>query len=145
MLSGFLGENRNIFFPKLDDKLHLITFSEIANQFLRQKGYEPYECESEEEARGRVDDLIPIRKWPVYFFDSDTTGEKDVEEFFTSAEILDMERYKSVGVIENQPIFDEKRLEKFSHGFKAMQANGVWDKHEILALFRDILPEFAHS
>ena len=54
LLSGLLGENRDIFFPKLSEKLHLITFSEIAVRYLRERGYEPYECESEDEARDRA-------------------------------------------------------------------------------------------
>ena len=76
-------ENRDIFFPKLSEKLHLITFSEIAVKYLLQLGFEPYECETEEEARGRCDELIKSKKWPCYFFhECDTTGEKSFEEFY---------------------------------------------------------------
>ena len=81
LMSGLLGENRDIFFPKLSENLHLITFAEIARKYLTQLGYEPFECESEEEARGRCSELIKLKKWPCYFFKSDTTGEKDFEEF----------------------------------------------------------------
>ena len=98
LLSGLLGNNRDIFFPKLSEKLHLITFSEIAVRYLRERGYEPYECDSEDEARDRAEELIANKQWPCYFFKSDTTGEKDFEEFFTDAEDLDMERFETVGV-----------------------------------------------
>jgi FlaA1/EpsC-like NDP-sugar epimerase len=84
LLSGLLGENRDIFFPKLSEKLHLITFSEIAVRYLRVQGYEPYECSSEAEARDKAEVLIAQKQWPCYFFKSDTTGEKDFEEFFTN-------------------------------------------------------------
>ena len=113
LLSGLLGENRDIFFPKLSEKLHLITFSEIAVRYLRERGYEPYECESEDEARDRAEELIANKQWPCYFFKSDTTGEKDFEEFFTDNEDLDMERFETVGVIKNQPDFDEAKLDDF--------------------------------
>ena len=92
LASGLLGENREIFFPKLSDKLHLITFSEIAEKYLEQLGFEPFECNSEGEARMRCDELIKSKKWPCYFFQSDTTGEKDFEEFYTDNEKLDMKK-----------------------------------------------------
>ena len=110
LLSGLLGSNRDIFFPKLSEKLHLITFSEIAVRYLRERGYEPYECESEDEARDRAEELIANKQWPCYFFKSDTTGEKDFEEFFTDNENLDMDRFDTVGIIKNQPDFDEGKL-----------------------------------
>ena len=59
---------------------------------MRDRGYEPYECESEDEARDLTIDLLAKNRWPCYFFKSDTTGEKDFEEFFTNDEVLDMKR-----------------------------------------------------
>jgi FlaA1/EpsC-like NDP-sugar epimerase len=79
LLSGLLGENRDIFFPKLSQKLHLITFVEIAVRYLEAHGYEPFECSTEDEARDRAGELIARKRWPCYFFKSDTTGEKDFE------------------------------------------------------------------
>ena len=108
LMSCLLGENRDIFFPKLSEKLHLITFSEIAKKYLQQLGYEPYECENEEEARVKCDELIEAKQWPCYFFKSDTTGEKGFEEFFTDSEELDMDKLSSIGIIKNEPHFDEK-------------------------------------
>lgn len=145
LLSGLLGENRDIFFPKLSEKLHLITFSEIAIRYLRERGYEPYECESEDEARDRVEDLIANKQWPCYFFKSDTTGEKDFEEFFTDAEDLDMERFETLGVIRNQPKFDEAKLDEFMHGIEALRAKATWTKDDIVKLYFGLLPEFAHK
>jgi FlaA1/EpsC-like NDP-sugar epimerase len=113
LLSGLLGHNRDIFFPKLSEKLHLITFSEIAVRYLRDRGYDAYECESENEARENAEELISNKQWPCYFFQSDTTGEKDFEEFFTDAEDLDMERFETVGVIRNKLEFDEEKLDDF--------------------------------
>lgn len=144
LLSCLLGENRDIFFPKLSEKLHLITFSEIAVKYLQQRGFEPYECDTEDEARDRADELIARRRWPCYFFKSDTTGEKDFEEFFTDIEDLDMTRFEAVGVIRNQPVFDSDRLDRFRHGITALRGNGNWTKAQIVELFYEILPGFAH-
>jgi len=145
LLSGLLGNNRDIFFPKLSEKLHLITFSEIAIRYLRERGYEPYECESEDEARDRADELIANKQWPCYFFNSDTTGEKDFEEFFTDNEDLDMERFETVGIIKNQPDFDETKLDDFMNGIEALREKGTWTKDDIVKLYFGLLPEFAHK
>jgi FlaA1/EpsC-like NDP-sugar epimerase len=145
LLSGLLGNTREIFFPKLSEKLHLITFSEIAVRYLRERGYEPYECESEDEARDRAEELIANKQWPCYFFKSDTTGEKDFEEFFTDNEDLDMERFETVGVINNQPEFDEGKLDDFMDGIEALRKKGTWVKDDIVKLYFGLLPEFAHK
>jgi FlaA1/EpsC-like NDP-sugar epimerase len=145
LLSGLLGNNRDIFFPKLSEKLHLITFSEIAVGYLRERGYEPYECESEDEARDRAEELIAKKQWPCYFFKSDTTGEKDFEEFFTDNEDLDMERFETVGVIKNQPDFDEAKLDDFMDGIETLREKGTWAKDDIVKLYFGLLPEFAHK
>jgi FlaA1/EpsC-like NDP-sugar epimerase len=145
LLSGLLGENRDIFFPKLSEKLHLITFSEIAVRYLRERGYEPYECDSEDDARDRAEELIANKQWPCYFFKSDTTGEKDFEEFFTDNEDLDMERFETVGVIKNQPDFDEAKLDDFMDGIEALRGKGTWTKDDIVKLYFGLLPDFAHK
>ncbi|MDC1100474.1 UDP-N-acetylglucosamine 4,6-dehydratase [Gammaproteobacteria bacterium] len=145
LLSGLLGNNRDIFFPKLSEKLHLITFSEIAVRYLRERGYEPYECESEDEARDRAEELIANKQWPCYFFKSDTTGEKDFEEFFTDNEDLDMKRFETVGVIKNQPNFDEAKLNDFMDGIETLREKGTWTKDDIVKLYFGLLPEFAHK
>ena len=99
LLSCLTGENGDIYFPKLSAELNLITFSEIAEKYLEARGYEPVLCATEQEARDRVAELKARRQYPVYFFESDTTGEKDFEEFYTDAETPDMERFISIGVI----------------------------------------------
>ena len=145
LLSGLLGENRDIFFPKLSEKLHLITFSEIAKSYLKERGYKPYECQSENEARDKAEELIAKKCWPCYFFTSDTTGEKDFEEFFTDKEDLDMNRFETVGIIKNQPIFDETKLDEFMVGIDFLREKGTWTKEDIIRLYFGILPEFSHT
>ena len=145
LLSGLLGNNADIFFPKLSEKLHLITFSEIAVRYLRERDYVPYECASEDEARDRAEELIANKQWPCYFFQSDTTGEKDFEEFFTENEDLNMERFETVGVIRNQPEYDEDKLNEFMDGIEALRKQGTWSKEDIVKLYFGLLPEFAHK
>ncbi len=145
LLSGLLGKNRDIFFPKLSEKLHLIKFSEIAVSYLEERGYEPYECQSEDEARGKAEELIAKKKWPCFFFKSDTTGEKDFEEFFTDSEDLDIESFETIGVIKNQPDFDEANLDQFMKGIEDLRRKGSWTKNDIISLYFAILPEFAHK
>lgn len=143
--SCLLGENRDVFFPKLSEQLDLTRFSDIAVRYLAQLGFEAYECASEDEARGRASELIPQRKWPCYFFTSDTTGEKDFEEFFTEDETLDMERFDSIGVIKNPPGFDEARLEHFLEAIGRIRVQPTWDKPELVELFNCMIPDFAHK
>ena len=145
LMSCMLGENRDIFFPKLSEKLHLITFAEIAVKYLEKIGYEAYLCETEEEARALAKTLPDEGKWPCYFFESDTTGEKDFEEFFTENETLDMKRFANIGVIKNEPLFDEAKLEHFTETIDAMKQKKAWSKEEIVALFHTMIPDFGHK
>ncbi len=145
LLSGLLGENRDIFFPKLNEKLHLITFSDIAKKYIKDRGYEPFECASEDEARSLTKDLIEARKWPCYFFKSDTTGEKDFEEFYTENEDIALDVFDGIGIIKNDQHYDEDKLNKFVLDLNDIEEKGSWDKQAIVNLFFDLLPEFAHK
>lgn len=145
LMSCLLGENRDIFFPKLSEALNLTKFSDIAVRYLKTLGYEPFECQSEDEARDRAAELIDQRKWPVYFFASDTTGEKDFEEFFTSSETLDMERFDNLGVIKNTAEFDNTKLETFWETILGLRSRQIWDKPEIVELFHHMIPDFSHK
>ena len=145
LLSGLLGENKSIFFPKLSENLDLITFPNIVRRYLHERGYEAYECTSEDEARNESEELIQKKKWPCYFFKSDTTGEKDFEEFFTEDEDIDLERFETLGVILNKPLVDFGKLDKFTEEIEVLRANGYWRKSDILKLFYDLLPSFDHK
>lgn len=144
LMSCLFGENRDIFFPKLSEKLHLITFSEIARKFLLSMGYEPVVCSSEDEARLRISKLVSQRKWPCYFFKSDTTGEKDFEEFYTEDETLDMEQYRAIGIVKNDTAFDSAILESFTRSINRIKHDKIWSKREVVDLFVKVLPEFDH-
>ncbi len=145
LMSCLLGENRDIFFPKLSEQLHLTTFSEIANRYLKNLGYEPYHCSTEQEARDRSDELIASKRYPCYFFKTDTTGEKDFEEFFTDNEILEMNKFKNLGVIKNELNFSSPMLDNFLKVINELRSQKVWEKEPIVDLFNKMIPDFDHK
>ena len=145
LMSCLLGENRDIFFPKLSEQLHLTTFSDIAERYIDNLGYEPYHCLTEEEARDRSDELIASKRWPCYFFKSDTSGEKDFEEFFTDNEIVDMNRFQNLGVIKNEANFSSNMLDNFLEVIGELRTQAVWEKAPIVDLFNEMIPDFDHK
>lgn len=145
LMSCIFGENRDIFFPKLSENLHLISFADIAIKYLKQKGYEPVLCSSEDEARELAKTLPEQGKWPCLFTGSDTTGEKDFEEFFTDNEVLDMQRFNNLGVIKNEAIFEPTLLSEFETSIQAMRDKRTWDKQSIVDLFFKMIPDFGHK
>jgi FlaA1/EpsC-like NDP-sugar epimerase len=145
LMSCLFGENRDIFFPKLSEDLHLITFADIAVKYLNGLGYEPYLCETEEEARELIKTLPNEKKWPCLFTSSDTTGEKDFEEFFTSSEILDMEAFENLGIIKNKAHFDNNKLDEFSDTISKYKMDKKWTKEQIVDLFHQMIPDFGHK
>ncbi len=145
LMSCIFGDNRDIFFPKLSESLHLITFADIAVKYLKQLGYEPYLCASEEEARELASTLPQQGKWPCLFVESDTTGEKDFEEFFTENETLDMERFESLGVIKNDALYDAELVAEFEQTIAKLKQDQAWTKNEIVELFLKMIPDFGHK
>ncbi|RXI39050.1 UDP-N-acetylglucosamine 4,6-dehydratase [Malaciobacter mytili] len=145
LMSCIFGENRDIFFPKLSENLHLITFSEIAVKYLNDLGYEPYLCKDEDEARQLVKTLPSKGKWPCLFTSSDTTGEKDFEEFFTDKEVLDMTKFENLGIIKNEAIYNEKLLNDFENTIKDFKVNLSWTKEKIVKEFFKLIPDFGHK
>ncbi len=145
LMSCIFGENRDIFFPKLSEALHLITFADIAVKYLKQRGYEPHLCANEDEARELAKTLPAQGKWPCLFTESDTTGEKDFEEFFTDKEVLDMARFENLGIIKNEPLYQPELLSLFEEQIAQMKDQRAWSKEQIVALFFRMIPDFGHK
>ncbi|MCE2712863.1 MAG: UDP-N-acetylglucosamine 4,6-dehydratase [Cryomorphaceae bacterium] len=146
LMSCIFGHAGDTFFPKLTDSFRLTPMRKIAERYLEVNGLIPHECFSEEEARSfllRTEDLEG--KWPCFFPESDTTGEKPYEEFFTENETLDLVRFESLGIIQNDLAFDEQLLSKFERTIEEMRSRGKWSKEEIVNLFQRLLPEFEHE
>tara|TARA_R110000851_G_scaffold135045_1_gene270432 strand:- start:20063 stop:21253 length:1191 start_codon:yes stop_codon:yes gene_type:complete len=145
LMSCIFGDNRDIFFPKLSEELHLISFADIAVKYLAAKGYEPVLCSTEDEARELAKTLPEQGKWPCLFTGSDTTGEKDFEEFFTDQETLDMARFENLGIIKNEADFDEQLLVEFEERIALMKRDLNWGKQELVDLFYRMIPDFGHK
>ena len=103
VLSCVLGEYADVFFPQLEAGLNEKTFSDIAVDLLKQLGYEPVECATENEAKAKAKELVPHKKWPCFFFQTDTTGEKAFEEFYSKGETLDCTTFKNIGIVKREP------------------------------------------
>ncbi len=145
LMSCIFGENRDIFFPKLSEALHLISFADIAVKYLEQLGYEAYLCETEDEARKLMHTLPEQGKWPCLFAASDTTGEKDFEEFFTDKEELDMSRFENLGIIKNDPLYEQALLTLFENSIAEMKDERAWTKEQLVNLFFTMIPDFGHK
>jgi FlaA1/EpsC-like NDP-sugar epimerase len=146
LLSCFLGENRDIYFPKLNEDKDLLTFSEIAILVLEANGLVPDICSSDEEAKQKASLLRPDSKtWPCYFFASDTTGEKPVEEFYTDTDQVKLDRYRNVGVISQPPWTDKERINRALAAFEEIKRAKWWKKEDMVDAIRIIVPELSHE
>lgn len=145
LMSCIFGDNRDIFFPKLSELLHLISFSDIAITYLKDKGYEAYICETEDEARELIKTLPEQKKWPCLFMASNTTGEKDFEEFYTNKELLDVSMFKNIGVIKNKLRYDENKLNDFEMKIRNLKSKGIWSKQEVVNEFFKMISEFKYN
>jgi FlaA1/EpsC-like NDP-sugar epimerase len=145
LISCVFGENRDIFFPKLNENLHLTTFSSIATQYLEASGYKPYICSSEDEARDYFSHNYDEKTWPCLFTKSDTSGEKDFEEFFTDTEVLDMDKFENLGIIKNEINYNEEKLILFEREINKLKNDLSWDKEKLKVLFNHMIPDFGHK
>ncbi len=143
LLSCILGENRAIFFPKLEEA-QMMTFDGIARELLKVHGYEVLECASDAEAMDKAERLrAGGTQYPVHFTVSDTSGEKPFEEFVTDTEIADMERFSSLGVITGKQIPDRNKIDKlFMDLSRAFESETT--KEEIVRIMKEYLPNFEH-
>ena len=145
LLSCILGENREIFFPKLEEEC-MMSFDKIAVELLRQKGFEPLYCTSEGDAREKVE-LMPgeSRQYPVYFSQSDTSGEKQFEEFFTEEEKVNFHRFHSLGVVEGKASKNINEIETWIQKLEELFAGSGTKKEEVVTLIKNYLPNFEHA
>jgi FlaA1/EpsC-like NDP-sugar epimerase len=145
MLACLLGQSGDIFFPKLDAARDMQTFTFIAERLLSQMGYMPEYCGSEEEARQKALQLNEASEtYPVYFFNSDTSGEKPYEEFYTGEEALDMQTFASLGVIKNAPRKPLDEMQEALNGLQQLFATGSISKAAIVQVLQNYLPGFDH-
>jgi FlaA1/EpsC-like NDP-sugar epimerase len=137
-----LGKSGDIFFPKLDPEKDLVNFADIAVAFLAQLGFEADICSSENEAREKAA-VVKGNKYPVYFFASETSGEKLYEEFYTDEEQLDLDRFHALGVIKNAARRERKELDEVIGKVQRLFSGDV-DKQAVVNLLQILLPNFQH-
>ena len=144
LLSCILGENRAIFFPKLEEA-QMMAFDEIGTQLLKAHGYEILKCSSDEEAIEKAEDLKNgSNLYPVHYSVSDTSGEKPFEEFVTDTETTDMDRFVSLGVITGKQIPDKDRITLLFDQLISAFEQQETTKEEIVNIMSDYLPNFEH-
>ena len=144
LMSMMLGENRDIFFPKLNENEHLVTFAEIAQRFLAAQGFEPYICETEDKARELVKTLPEKGMYPCYFTGSDTTGEKPYEEFYTTGEKLDMKRFADIGIVKSGLSYTDEELDEFISVVNRLKKSGSWGKDDLLDEIAKLVKNLEH-
>ena len=144
LCSALLGQNADIFFPKSETEMELTTFSDVAINFLKQRSLKPIICESEQEARLLCEKLDLSKEYPCYFFDSDTTGEKPFEEFYTATDNVKFDIFKDIGVIKSEAQGLNSRSFKEFEAMYQMLISGTMSKASIVEQFQMLIPEFDH-
>jgi FlaA1/EpsC-like NDP-sugar epimerase len=145
LLANILGKNSEIFFPKLKEE-EMMTFSAIADAFLHSLGYKPYRCQSEEEAKHFAATMRPdTKEYPIYYFKSDTTGEKDYEEFFVEGETINMNRFQSLGVIESYNAKSINEVESYLQSLDKLLTRTDVTKASIVESLKSFVPNFEHE
>jgi FlaA1/EpsC-like NDP-sugar epimerase len=141
LLATFLGETGNIFFPKLDFDKDQIYFKEIALDFLKENGFEPELVLSEQEAKNFDFDKYPT-KYPIYFFKTDTSGEKTYEEFFTEEEDYEVNKFDSLGYINASEV--NISFVEVEADFETVFNNSNSNKADIVKIINKYVPDFMH-
>ena len=144
LLACILGASGDIFFPKLKEE-QMLTFSHIAEAFLVEMGLEADHCKSEQEAKDKAAEWTPDKsQYPVYFFKTDTSGEKPYEEFYDKNDSLDMETFNALGIIRNNKKSDKIQINKILNEFDDLFENDQLDKVKIIGLLSKYLSDFTH-
>ena len=145
LFSILLGDNLETYFPISSTQLKLTHFTDIAERFLGSHGYELRKCSSEQEARSLASELIPKKVWPVYFFQSDTTGEKSFEEFYTPEERIDLSRFQNIGIIKAASSSEDVRVVDFLTELQKLSITAKYTREDLIDLLKNQLPELNHQ
>lgn len=144
MLACMLGENREIFFPKLEEA-QMMTFDAIAEELLKAFGYKVQRCETEEEA---IEKTVELKRgsleYPVYFSVSNTSGEKAFEEFYTDQETVENTRFCSLGVITGKELPDSNEVLELLERLETAFSDVNVAKTDVVAIIKKYLPNFEH-
>lgn len=141
MLATFIGSSGDIFFPKFDFHKDQIFFKDIAIAFLDFLGLTPDVCVSDDEAKAKVI-TSGDKKYPIYLFSSDTSGEKGYEEFYTEKESYLLDEYVTLGVVKSDSIVinNETLQKEFNELFERKDLS----KKDLVHLISKYVPDFQH-
>jgi FlaA1/EpsC-like NDP-sugar epimerase len=143
LLACFAGGDREVFVPRASDAMIPIGMIEVAEIVLRAHGLEIERFTSSEAAR-RSDLLREKnpRRWPCYFDESSTSGEKPLEELVGPAEQVDTTRFRTIDVVTlSAPAEDADRLADARARLMRLRDSGSWHKDEIVDIVRTAVPE----
>ncbi len=141
LLATFLGDSGNIYFPKLDFNKDQIYFKDIAIDFLKERGFEPKHMSSEKEAKDFNINSNP-GQYPIYFFMTDTSGEKTYEEFYTSKENYNLKKYNSLGYINSNDI--KICFSDVINDFNKVFSENNIDKLSVIKVLNKYVQDFNH-
>lgn len=161
LMASIMGESGDIFYPKLDEELDMIPFDRIALDLLKELGLKADICASEEEAKQKALALSasrplaspqspnhpitqPPSSWPIFFFGSDTSGEKSFEEFYTEKERLDNDSFINLGVIKNSVKRNIAEIDEIFNQLETLFKKETITKAEIVEVLKEYLPNFSH-
>ena len=144
LIAALEGNNRDIFFPKLNSKNDLKSFKGIVLSYLKEKGLSPIECKTEQDARNMIIKNKNKDMWPCFFSSSETTGEKPFEEFYSLKESINLSRYSTIGVVENPETMEFKNINRFKVEIENFKKRKKWERYDIIQIFKNTLSEFDH-
>ena len=145
MLACMLGNNGEIFFPKLGED-QMLTFSSICDNYVKKIGCKKKEFATDEEAKKYASEMpFDNKTYPVVYFKSDTTGEKAYEEFFIPDEKVNMERFQSLGIIENVAKRPVEEIDTFFNEMQEIFANSAFTKEQVVEAIKRFIPNFEHE
>jgi len=122
----------------------MMTFSTIADAFLQELGLSPLQLETESAARSAATSWVPGKPYPVYYFKTDTSGEKGFEEFYTETEQLELSSFKQLGVIKNAASHSIAAVESTIDQLNEAFATPDVSKADVVKVISQLLPDFAH-
>ena len=143
LLACVLGTSGDIFFPKLESHT-MINFKDITLNFFKTMGVNVIQCNSDEEARQGMETCLKDKTYPVYFFKSDTSGEKLYEEFYTKEDTLELDKFMSLGVIENTSKPSKKNILECIASLKTLMDTPNYSKASIIAVMKEFILDFDH-
>ena len=143
MLACLLGNSGDVFFPKIDSN-EMVHFKEITYNFFEAIGCKLYECPSEAVAKQMPCSIEFNKLYPVYFFESNTSGEKLYEEFYTEDDLIDIDSYESLGVIKNAKRITIIEANRCLSEIKAVFLEKKYSKESVVRVLKHYLDDFLH-